>query len=400
MTERNRQEIAKAEHIESLNAKRVLQHATVVSDTNSSTTLLTNGSSFTGSWVDVTAYDSIIVAVKTDQNGTFSVQYSPDAINIDSTLNRYYRIGQIEAPHRFTNTRKYARVVFTNDSGSDQTYFRLQTLLGDKANLNAPMDSTLSQDFDATAVRPTDYHSEVALGKRQGSTLWNKFGYNVDIDIGTEVIASWGGTFTPLTTATTLSIVSTSSVDTNGGTGTNSIYISGIDANRDEQFELVTLNGTTPVVTTSTWLGINRVAMYLCGTGQINAGTINVTAVTGGSTMAQMPAGDGVTQQCIFHIPRSHTFLTEWLRFNTLNPGNKNATLTFKVWVWSALSNGKQEVYRMDLETQRDANIDESPLLPFPITEATVMWVECTSDKADIKVNARISGELIRDVDA
>ena len=33
----------------------------------------------------------------------------------------------------------------------------------------------------------------LAQNKVSGHALWNKFGYNDDIDIGTEIIASWGG---------------------------------------------------------------------------------------------------------------------------------------------------------------------------------------------------------------
>ena len=84
-----------------------------------------------------------------------------------------------------------------------------------------------------TEVATIDYNTEVALGKVAGAELWNKFGYNQDIDIGTEVIASWGGTFTPLTTATALTMSSTSADDDDGGTGCNSIVIYGIDENRN-----------------------------------------------------------------------------------------------------------------------------------------------------------------------
>jgi len=374
-----------------------------VSTDNSSTSLLTNGSVYTGTWEDVSEYDTLTVAVKTDQNGTYSIQFSPDGSNQDSTLTRYYRTSQIEPPHRFTITRQYARIVFTNNSGSDQTYFRLQTLLGSHQDLNVPLDSTVSQDYDAVAVRPTDFNTEVALGRRQGHTLWNKFGYNNDIDIGTEVVASFGGTFTPLTTATTLTIVSTSTDDDGdpAGTGTNSIVVYGLDANRDEQTEVVTMDGTTNVVTSSTWLGVNRVAMYLCGSGQTNAGTITITATTGGSTMAEMPAGGGVTQQCIFHVPRDHQFIAEWVRVNTLKQtGGNNPRVTAKFWVYSPVSNGKQEVYKVDIDTSVTNDVDESPRLPFPITEQSVVWLEATTDKADTIVNARFSGVLIRDVDA
>jgi len=237
---------------------------------------------------------------------------------------------------------------------------------------------------------------EAALG---GDTagLWNKFGYNNDIDVGTEVIASWGGSFTPLTTATTISIVSDSTDDiTSTGTGCNSVVVYGVDANRESVIEVVQLNGTTPVVTTSTWLGINRVAMYLCGSGKVNAGTITATAVTGGSTMAQMPVSSGVTQQCIFHVPAGQQFIAEWLWINTLNR-NKDAELTVKLWVYSAVNNGKQEVFKVDIDTAANPTADINPNLPFPVGESSVMWLECTSDKANIIVNARFSG-ILKDV--
>ena len=256
----------------------------MVSIVNSSTTALNDTDVFTGEWEDVSAYNSLTVAVKTDQNGTYSIQFSPDGTNQDSTLTRYYRTNQIEAPHRFTITRKYARVVFTNDSGSNQTYFRLQTILGDQGELNAPADSTLAQDFDATVVRPTDFKYEVAEGLRQGYTTWNKWGYNPDIDVGTETVWSVGGTFTPLSSAGTLEVVSSSANDDGdpAGTGAQSIIIYGVDANYEEQTEVVTLNGTTAVTTTNSWLGVNRAAIYLSGSGGINAGDISITAFRSG----------------------------------------------------------------------------------------------------------------------
>ncbi len=241
-----------------------------LSDDNSTTTLLAAGITFTGEWEDVGHYNSVTVAAKTDQDGTFSVQFSPDGVNQDSTLTRYYRTGQIEAPHRFTITRRYMRVVFTNTSASDQTYLRLQTIYGDKTDLNAPMDSTLAQDFDAVAVRPSDHHVEVSLNRRQGSALWNKFGYNTTVGTGVEVVASWGGTFSPMTTARTLSFVSTSANDiTSSGTGARNVVVYGIDANRRAQIVVVQMNGLTPVVTTETWLGVNRISIGLSGTGQV-----------------------------------------------------------------------------------------------------------------------------------
>jgi len=378
--------------------------ANVVSENetgNSTITPLTSSSVFTGAWEDVSAYNSVVVAVKTDQYGSYSVQFSPDGTNQDSTLTRYYRTNQIEPPHRFTITRKYCRVVFTNDSPSDQTYIRLQTTFGTKGDLNAPLDSTLSQDFDSIAVRSTDFHAEVALGLRQGAQTWNKFGHNDDIDTGTEIIASWGGTYQFITSGETIDIVSTSTADDDGGTGVNSIVVYGVDENWDEQTEVVTMNGTTTVTTSSQWIGINRVAVFLSGSGQTNAGDINVTATTSGYQMAQMPLGDGVTQQMIFFTPQNHVFLAEWLHFNAIKTsGGGNPEIIIKGFVYSAVNNTKQEVYRGKMDTQRTNDLDVSPPVPFPISEKSIFWCEATTNTSNTQVSGRFSGELYRDKDS
>lgn len=371
---------------------------------NSSTDVLAGAGVFTGEWEDVLEYSSVIVAVKTDQDGTFSIQFSPDGVNQDSTLTRYYRTNQIEAPHRFTVTRRYCRVVFTNTSGSAQTYFRLQTIYGDKQELNAPSDSTLAQDFDAIVVRPTDYHTETALGRRQGAVTWNKFGYNLDVDIATspEIIASWGGTYQFLTSGETISIVSTSANDDSGNTGVNSVVVYGVDENWDEVIEVVTMDGITPVVTTSLWIGINRVAVFLSGTAQSNVGTITVTASGSGYTLAEMPAGGGVTQQMIFFIPQKHQFLAEWLHFSSrkTSGGGANPEITFIGNVYSAVNNTVQEIYRGEIDVANENNLDVSPNLPFPIGEKSILFFTAITDKDNTTITGRFSGELIRDVDA
>lgn len=253
-------------------------------------------------------------------------------------------------------------------------------------------------------LRNTAYNSDVALGRVTGTSLWNKFWYNSDVDIATspEVVASFGWSFTPLTTATTLTIVSDSTADDwdPAWTGCNSIVVYWIDANRAEQIEVVTMDGTTNVVTTSTWLWINRVAMFLCWSGQVNAWTITITATTGGSTMAQMPAWEWVTQQCIFHVPDNTQFIMEWLRVNTLKQAAQDPVVTVKIWVWSAVSNWKQEVYRASIDTSVNNDINENPQLPFPITEKTVVWMEVTTDKDNTEVSGRFSWILVADSNA
>lgn len=386
------------------NVRRSAGNANFVSTVNSTSTPLNAAAVFTGTAEDVLQYDSVVIAVKTDQNGTYSVQFSTDGTNWDSVLTRYYRTTQIEVPHRFTITRQYFRVVFTNTSSTNQTYIRLQTAFGSKNELNAPVDSVLAQDFDSIIVRPTDFHYEVALSRRQGATTWNKFGVNADVDVGTEVLAAQGGTFTYLTNASTLTIVSSNTGDDGSpaGIGANSIVIIGIDANRISQTEVVTLNGTTSVVTSTTWLGINRAVVYLAGSSQINIGDITITATTGGSTQAFIPAGIGATQQLIFFVQDNHRALSDWLFLSAtkISGGGGSPVVTFKGWVYSPVSNCKYEVLRLVIDTSSTTNIELKPSQPFIFTEKDVFWIEATTDTNNTGVSGRFSLIEVRDVDA
>jgi len=363
---------------------------------NSSDTPLAGGAFFTGTAEEVD-YPDVMVTTATDQNGVLYLEFSADGTNWDTSLTFQYNTARINPPHILVKGSRFFRARFENTSATLQTYFRLTTQYGSFNKLTSPINATIAENYDATSTRPTDYRSEVAMNKRQGRSLWNKFGYNADIDIGTELVASFGGTFTPLTTATTLDIVSTDANDiVTTGTGVQKIVVFGIDENRDELTEVVDMNGLTTVTTSSTWLGINRVAMFLVGTNQSNVGTINVTATTGGSTMAQMPAGGGVTQQCIFHIPANHNFLAEYLSINVLNSG-KNAELQITALVYSAVNNGIQEVLRLNIDTAKITEpININPSLPFPISEKSVFWLNCSTDTDNIIVNGRFSGILER----
>lgn len=367
-----------------------------ISSDNSTTTLLTNGSTYTGTWEDVGEYNNVVVAVKTDQNGTYSIQFSPDGTNVDSTLTRYYKAGQINAPHRFTITRRYMRVTFTNNSGSDQTYLRLQTKVGEAEQLNVPLDGTVSRDYDATVVRPTSHVHEVALGLREGARLWNKWGYNSDVDTTTdpEVIAEFGGDYTPPTTATTLTIVSSDTADDGdpAGTGAQTLLIYGIDENREYQTEAVTMDGTTNVVTSNTWLGINRVAVTASGSNKSNVGKITITATTGGAILATVPAGEGVTQQLIYHMEANAQGCAEWLRLNAdKSSGGGSPIVIFRGIVYSPITNTNYEVFKERLDTAVSGVLDIKPPYPFLLSPNDVFYVTAETSASNTAVSGRMS---------
>lgn len=373
-----------------------------LSTVNATTTPLNAAAVFTGAWEDVSAYASITVTVKTDQNCTYQLQLSPDGVNADSTLTRYFRTNQIEPPHKFSRTRKYARLVITNTSASNQTYLRAQTILGQTEDLNIPLDAMVSQDYDAKVVRPTDYKYEVALGRRQGATTWNKFGYNGDIDIGTETVWSAGGTFARINTASTFTVVSSSANDIlTSGTGAWNIVIYYIDANRIAQTVVVPLNGTTPVVTAVTGLGINRASVYNSGSSDVNEGTITITATTGGTTQGHIPIGEGSTQQAIFFTQADHQFLADYLLINVNKlSGGTAPRINVKGWVYSYVSTAKYLVLNNTIDTSVENHLEIVPSHPFVIGEKSILYFEVTTDQNNTVCSVRFSGVEVRDVDA
>ena len=123
-----------------------------VDSNNSTSTPLNNGASFTGTATDVSAYPSVVVACYTDQSGTLSAQFSVNGTNWDSALSFAVAANTNEV-HRITVTRRYFRVVFTNNSGSNQTFLRLQSLKGGQFPLTSSLNSTIQTDADSIVTR-------------------------------------------------------------------------------------------------------------------------------------------------------------------------------------------------------------------------------------------------------
>jgi len=374
-------------------AREVNYSTPVVSTSNSSTTLITDGNNFTGEWEDVGGYDSLTVSVSTDQNGYYEVQFSPDGTNVDSTLTRYYRTDLINPPHRFTIARQFIRIRFFNDSGSDQTYFRLQTIFGDKSDLNAPTSGTLPLDFDATVVRPTIPEDEITLGRRQGVSNTLKFGFNNGVDSASpEVIASFGGTFTPLAAASTLDIVSSDAADTSAGTGARTLLITGLDANRRTQNEFVTMNGTTTVTTANTYLGVNRALVFSSGSSQTNEGTISITATTGGSDQAEIPLGNSVTQQVIFFNQDGFESMIKNITITVIKLSGGSAPRTTHVLkVWNPkITDTVYTIRTFNMDSDSSTVLIRDFVQPLKLDPTDVLWLETTTNTNNTIVSAEM----------
>lgn len=161
-----------------------------ISTFNSTDVKLNSAGTFTGTAEDVSAFDSLVFSCKTDQHGTILAEFSTDGTNWDSQLS-FELYANVNEVHRLTISKKYFRIVVTNDSASNQTFLRLQTLYGSHSSLTSALNSTIYDDADATTVRPLDFNLMVAEGLYYDRSNTIKDGYTPAMATGAVTQDLW-----------------------------------------------------------------------------------------------------------------------------------------------------------------------------------------------------------------
>jgi len=139
-----------------------------------------------------------------------------------------------------------------------------------------------------------------------------KFGFNPDIDNSLETVWAQGGLYSYLSSASVLTVSSSSTADTSAGTGARTVQLYGLDTGYNEIDEIVTLNGQTAVNTTNSFLRINRMIVRSAGTGEQNAGVVyagtgTVTSGVPANKYATVAVGDGQTLMALWTVPAGYT---------------------------------------------------------------------------------------------
>ena len=146
----------------------------------------------------------------------------------------------------------------------------------------------------------------IARGLVRGVSHVNKFGFNSATSSSFETVWDNSNTYTYLTSAGTATVTAADS-DDNGGT----VEIQGLDENYLPLTETFTMNGTTNVVGSSSFLRVFRMRVLTAGTGEINAG--NITASIGASNVARILADKGQTLMAVYTIPAGKSgYLTKF----------------------------------------------------------------------------------------
>jgi len=167
----------------------------------------------------------------------------------------------------------------------------------------ADKDGNIINTFGAASNIP------IAAGEVTGYSDVHKFGM-VNGNSGSAWTTVWSAADTAETklypwetAAGTLSVVSSSGDDTDGGAGTHTITVYGLDTDYNEVSETFTLSGETE--TAEGLVVFHRVYRAKVSSGSTNVGRLGV--FNGTALVAEIAPEMGQTQMCIYTIPAGKT---------------------------------------------------------------------------------------------
>lgn len=130
-------------------------------------------------------------------------------------------------------------------------------------------------------------------------------GLNTDVDMAAaEDLWMNGGAMAYPASAAASNVISDSANDAAAGTGARTVFIWGLDSNYDEISETATLNGTTLVALTNSYLRFLGAYVVTAGSGATNAGNISLRQST--TVYGYMGLGKGQALMASYTVPRNH----------------------------------------------------------------------------------------------
>ena len=228
-----------------------------------------------------------------------------------------------------------------------------------------------------------------------------KFGYNLDFSTTEETVWSAGGEFDPsaITGAETLTVVSTSTNDVNtSGTGAWLVAIFGLDANYNEISELtLALNGTSSVTSSNSYIAVNRCAVAFSGSLDGNDGIISFTQSSSGIKLAEIPAGESITQQCIYTVPAGYSaYLQGTYIAGAKAGGGGQPVVETETYTYNPSSQTRYLVQTAFLDVQVGNDIYVPQITANPTSEKVTIYVNAKSDTATSKVFVKFFMVLMR----
>jgi hypothetical protein len=238
-------------------------------DSNSTTTPLGGGATFTGQW-EINGHYDVMVSCQASAAGTLYLDFSVDNGDNFNTFpeNGFVVAAGIHEFHIAVKGPRAFRARFVNGA-TDQTYLRLFVYYGRFQKATTPLNQAIGLDADATLVRTTPSWLDIARGLTSGMTTVQKFGRNTAV-ASTYVPVCLGSIYrTPQAAAATALRIKAGgdAGDTSAGAGAREITLEGLDENFAAVTEtLATAGASASTPTTTTFTRLFRAYVSASGT--------------------------------------------------------------------------------------------------------------------------------------
>lgn len=249
----------------------------------------------------------------------------------------------------------------------------------------------MSNNIVASVTRNGAYEPfdlQVARNQIMGHSVLSLFGYQTSITTTSIPVWENASTYTYITAASTLSLVSTSPSDDTSA----KILINGLDSNFNPISETLAMNGTGAVTTVNSYFRVNNLVMVSPGTSQnTNIGTI--TLKQSSNVIAQINAGVGKSQSTIYTVPAGYSFYLDLAEVNTSNSYTGSTIITYKVQAINNLTGVKLNVLQQPFVSIYTASRSSDP---FIYTEKTDIQWQLSTSTGTIAAGIILTGKLIQ----
>jgi hypothetical protein len=252
--------------------------------------------------------------------------------------------------------------------------------------------ATMLDNFSITqSKRSEPFELQVSRDQIAGHTALNLFGNTTSLGSTAfgplwEGLTGSGGNYVYPASAVVMTLASSSASDT-----AVTIRIFGLGANFVLQTEDVALNGTTGVVTTKSFLRINKLETI--------AGNAvgNVTAVNGGTTYAKITAGNGLTQMSLYTVPAGYTFYQTYYQADTNTSVTSGAYVKLRTYTVHNELTGSVVTAELQTAFVQQLSIPLSYPIVFP-EKHDIQYQALGNGGAGAVANIYVGGVLIRNV--
>jgi len=239
-----------------------------------------------------------------------------------------------------------------------------------------------------------DFRSRCAAGQTDDVFYFTKWGQNEDIDSAAEEGMWPWGTYDPAssfqTTDETYTITYNNATDGDGTSGATSLLVSYLDSNYEYAQGVHTLGNTGSDVTSFSGYGINRAVVLSNGGDRMNNNDIDFFENGTSTQQAQIPAGDSVTQQVIYHTGIDRTICWNGYEISCLKLSGSNPTVTFRVYSYSRVTDTVYQIFKVRLDAAVENNLTHAFVSPTTFGGREIIYMTAETDTDNTVASGRM----------